>query len=245
MKKRILSALLSVCMLLTLLLTPAMAANEDAAPTDGVTVNENTEPAQKPEEQPVPMDTEADFLDELPAVAEEESAFFEELPVLSDAAAIPVDAMAEDIPAQLSAEPEWVSGMVLKGYDLFTKEPSKLPDTAEGKYLVLAQSGVEGDTAVYALYLNPTPSQPNNGVVAGQGVLAARLGRDENGELAGYLAGSNTKVTLDKLLLTAGTMGSGYTLSNGGNYLNFSGTTTVGAVGALEISSRPASTGRT
>lgn len=234
-------------MLLTLFFTPALAAEEAAEPMVEVTLNEDAEPVQELEEQSVVMDEDAGLLDELPLGAEEEPGLIEELPVFVDETDVPMDAIAEDapladvpedLPAQLSAEPEWVSGMVLKGYDLFTKDPSKLPDTADGKYLVLARSGVEGDTAVYALYLNPTSCQPNNGVVAGQGVLAARLGRDENGELAGYLAGSNTKVTLDKLLLTAGTMGSGYTLSNGGNYLNFSGTTTVGAAGSLEISSR-------
>lgn len=231
MKKRILSALLSVCILLTLFLTPALAANE-----------KQTEQAQEPalvDEMPIVKAEDPVLIDETPAMDAE-------TPIAGEEDAVPMDAPSMESPfvgspelpaVPLAAEPQWVSGMILKGYDLFTKEPTELPTTAD-KYLVLAQSGVEGDTAVYALYLNPDPCQPNNGVVAGQAVLAARLGRDENGELAGYLVGSNTKVTLDKLLLTAGEMGSGYTLSNGGSYLNFSGTTTVGAAGALEISSR-------
>lgn len=232
MKKRILSALLSVCMLLTLFFTPALAAEEAAEPTVKVTLNEDAESVQELEEQTVVTDEDAGLLDELPLGAEGEPGLMEELPVFADEADVPADAIAEDAPlgdgpedvsAQLSAEPEWVSGMVLKGYDLFTKDPSKLPDTAaEGKYLVLAQSGVEGDTAVYALYLNSASCQPNNGVVAGQGVVAARLAR-ENGELVGYLAGSNTKVTLEQMLITIKASGGDFTFSNSGKYLAFSG----------------------
>ena len=48
--------------------------------------------------------------------------------------------------------------------------------------------------------------------------IAAKLGF-EDGTLAGYLAGSDTKVTLDQLLMTVSVSGGGYTVSNGGQYL--------------------------
>lgn len=240
MKKRILSALLSVCMLLTLFFTPALAAEDAAEPMVKVTLNEDTEPVQELEEQPVIMDEDAGLLDDLPIGAEEPE-LMDELPVFADEADVPADAIAEDAPladvptdAQLSAEPEWVSGMILKGYDLFTKAPSELPTTADGKYLVLAKSGVEGDTAVYALYLNPAPCAPNNGVVAGQGVVAARLAT-ENGELVGYLAGSNTKVTLEQLFISIDAAEEGFTFSNGGNYLAFGGSSMVSSTAATTV----------
>lgn len=66
MKKRILSALLSICMLLTLFFTPALAAEDAAEPMVKVTLNEDTEPVQELEEQPVIMDEDAGLLDDLP-----------------------------------------------------------------------------------------------------------------------------------------------------------------------------------
>lgn len=200
MKKRILSALLSVCMLLTLFLTPALAVN-----------NKQAEQAPN-EEDAIPMDAPS-----------------EESPL----------AGTHEVPAvPLEAEPQWISGMVLKGYDLFTKAPTELPTTADGKYLVLAKSGVEGDNDVYALYLNPAPCAPNNGVVAGQGVVAAKLAM-EDGQVVGYLAGSQTKVTLDQLLITIEATEDGLTFSNGGNYLAFGGSSMVSTTPTVtEVSSR-------
>lgn len=151
---------------------------------------------------------------------------------------------SREIPvAPLEAEPQWVSGMVLKGYDLFTKAPAELPTTADGKYLVLARSGVEGDNDVYALYLNPTPCQPNNAVIPGHGVVAAKLAT-ENGELVGYLSGTNTKVTLEQLLITIEATEDGFAFSNGGKYLAFGGDAMVsGAPATTVVNSRTGANG--
>lgn len=139
--------------------------------------------------------------------------------------------------------PVWLTNMNIMGYDLFTKSPDKLPDTADGKYLVLARSGVEGDTDVYALYLNPAPCAPNNGVVAGQGITAAKLAM-EDGRLVGYLAGTEQKVTLEQLLITIGASDEGLTFSNGNNYLSFGGSTMVSNTAAsVTVNSRPGVSG--
>lgn len=125
------------------------------------------------------------------------------------------------------AEPEWLTSMDITGYDLFTKAPAGLPGTADGKYLILAQSGAAGDTDVYALYLNPAPCESRNGVNSGQGVTAARLAM-EDGQLAGYLAQTDEKVTLDQLLMTVTASGGGFEISNGGNYLRVDANLMVG-----------------
>lgn len=122
-----------------------------------------------------------------------------------------------DQPDPPSGEITWVTSLDIDGYDLFDKEPSQLPTTAGGKYLMLARSGVQGDTDVYALYLNPTACPANNGVTSSS-ILAAKLGF-QGGQLVGYLAGSDTQVTLDKLLMTVTASGTGYNVSNSGQYL--------------------------
>ncbi len=122
-----------------------------------------------------------------------------------------------DQPDPSTGEVTWVTGLDIPDYDLFTATPAQLTENASRKYLMVAKSGMQGDTDVYALYLNPTTCPSNNGVLSG-GILAAKLGF-EDGTLAGYLAGSDTKVTLDQLLMTVSVSGGGYTVSNGGQYL--------------------------
>ena len=133
---------------------------------------------------------------------------------------------------------QWLTSLNVPGYDLFMKDPSALPATAGGKHLILAQSGAEGDTDVYALYLNPDKAcQPNNGVIKGQGVVTARLGL-ENGELVGYLLGEEpVRLTLDQLLMTVTATEGGYQISNGGRYLNM-GAAMVGDPFDLAVTAR-------
>ncbi len=137
--------------------------------------------------------------------------------------------------------PVWLTSMNIMGYDLFTKSPDKLPDTADGKYLVLAQSGVQGDTDVYALYLNPAAGSSGDGVLQG-GSCAVKLAM-EDGQLVGYTADSNEKIALEKLLMTVEAVEEGFTISNGGLYMGFPNKIAEATPATISVNSRSSVSG--
>ena len=132
--------------------------------------------------------------------------------------------------------PVWLTNMNIMGYDLFTKDPEKLPDTADGRYLILAQSGREGDTDVYALYLNPEAGPSGDGVLSG-GSCAVKLAM-EDGQLVGYTVDNNEKIPLEKLLMTVEAVEGGFSISNGGLYLGFPNKIAETSPAVITISSR-------
>ncbi len=133
---------------------------------------------------------------------------------------------------------DWLTSMEDTGYDRFIQQPAQLTEVADRKYLILAQSGAAGDTGVYALYLNPNSGAPGSAVdTVTAGPCVARLAR-EDGDIVGYIPGTNEKLSLDQLLLTVTSDGGGkFYIGNGSLYLNLN-TRVADTQNALTVESR-------